>query len=189
MRTKARRATRAKATRAKATRAIHKYYKTKYHRKKGRKSTRKKQRRHSRKGGMPPRRRPRPRAAEPDTAEPDTAEPDTAEFEHTPPESPVARVNISPSTELDPREKIKAELRAVAPMFREHYLKSDDEKAKELQNFKDTQSAAQRRFAYEQNLANAKTHMALNWAMKTPEEKDKIYQQYKKQQEDALARL
>jgi hypothetical protein len=208
MRAKATRAkaTRAKATRAKATRAkakatraraTRKYNNTKYHRKKGRKSTRKKQRRRSHKGGMPPR-RGRAKAKEDAEAEhvdePADAEhvvdPADAEPRSPPPLVPASPVDIPPSPglpkkQLDARELLKAELRGVPHIFRDHYLKSEDQKAKELQDFKDTQTAAQKRFAYEKGISSAKTQMALQWAMKSPEEKERIYQEYKKQQDDA----
>ena len=186
------RATRAKATRAKA-RATRKYNNTKYHRKKGRKSTRKKQRRRSHKGGMPPR-RGRAKAKEDSDAEPGAADAEPvvepAEPRSPPPLVPASPVHIPTSPglskkQLHARELLKAELRAVAPTFRDHYLKSEEEKAKELQDFKDTQTAAQKRFAYEKGISSAKTPMALQWAMKSPEEKERIHQEYKKQQDDA----
>lgn len=170
-------------TRARA-RATRKYNKTKYHRKKTRKSTRKKQKGRSRKGGMPPKRKATKKQRDEEEEEDLPTSPSAY------PELERGARDIPPATGLsDAREQLKAELRTVAPMFREHYLKSDDAKASELQNYKDTQEAAQRRFAYEQTLANARSPMALNWAMKSPEEKERIYQKYKKQQEDALARL
>jgi hypothetical protein len=74
-------------------------------------------------------------------------------------------------------------------MFRDYFLLSDEEKASGLVAFKKAQADAAARHAREQEVAQAQTPFAYQWALKSSAEREATRQQFLDQQEAARRRF
>ncbi len=98
----------------------------------------------------------------------------------------------SPSPEPTPeadkaREQLRDQLRKIQPMFRDHFLKSDAEKDDEFKEFQRKQKAATERLRRDTDVARQTTWMGYQWAIKSPEEKEAIRQDFLRKQREAKA--
>jgi hypothetical protein len=158
-------------------------------------------------GGMPQRRRVTRRGA--NTEDESSTEPESvtgptspvvpaapfvsatpAPFVSATPAASVPVTHVAASSETDKaRAQLKQQLAQIKPMFRDYFLLSDEEKASGLAAFKKTQADAASRHEREQEVAQAKTPFAYQWAVKSHAEREATRQQFLDQQEAARLRF